>query len=190
LALSLSLQLGRYDAATRDTAEMDITFSHQGHAVKLVAGEHISCDGVALPSYGTNFDVKWPAEVVSGHVVTCTYTSGNASATFTFTAPLAPAILSPQEGALVSRSRYTLVSYRISQAWAFYAIALGPSIKAWTPWAAGQPNPVTLDTSGFPPGGGSLALNQFFTLADLRGPAFGSVEGRGGAQYAIQVSWV
>lgn len=87
-------------------------------------------------------------------------------------------------------SKRALVSYRVSQAWAFYIIVLGPTIKAWTPTAEVQPNPVMLDTSAFPPGPGSLGLNQFFTLSDLRGPDFRSVEGRGEALYAIQVSWI
>ncbi len=87
-------------------------------------------------------------------------------------------------------SKHTLVSYRVSQEWAFYIIAIGPTIKAWTPTAAAQPNPMMLDTSTFPPGPGSIALNQFFTLSDLRGPEFQAVKGQGGATYAIQVTWV
>jgi hypothetical protein len=155
-----------------------------------VAGERVSCNGLAIPGTGYNFHIDLPATVVSGKVVTCTYTSGKTAATFTFTAPLAPAILSPQEGARVPRSKHTLVSYRVSQQWAFYIIALGPSSKVWTPSSAAQPNPVTLDTSAVSLGPGSVALNQFFTLSDLRGPAFRAVEGQGEAVCANQVRWV
>ncbi len=190
LALSLSLIVGGYDAATRDTTELDVVFASQGRTIQFVAGERLACNSLALAGYGTNFDLKVPADVFSGKLVTCTYTSGTRAATFTFTAPLAPAILSPQDDAQVARSPQTPVTYRLSPDWAFYVIALGPSTKAWTPTALSQPNPVLLDTSALSPGFGSVALNQFFTLSDLRGPDFQSVEGRGEATYAIQVTWV
>ena len=131
-----------------------------------------------------------PAALFSGKLVTCTYTSGTRAATFTFTAPLAPAIIAPRDDAQVARSPQTPVTYRLSPDWAFYVIALGPSRKAWTPTALSQPNPVLLNTSALSPGPGSVALNQFFTLSDLRGSEFQAVEGRGEATYAIQVTWV
>ncbi len=190
LALSVNLGFGGYDAATRDTAELDVVFASRGRTVQFVAGERLACNGLALPSYGTNFDLKVPSELFSGKLVTCTYTSGTRAATFSFTAPLAPAILSPQDGAQVARSLQTPVTYRRSPAWAFYVIALGFSTKAWTPTALSQPNPVLLNTSALAPGTGSITLNQFFTLSDVRGPAFQAAEGRGGAIYAIQVTWV
>jgi hypothetical protein len=190
LALSVNLGFGGYDAATRDTAELDVVFASRGRTVQFVAGERLACNGLALPSYGTNFDLKVPYELFSSKLVTCTYTSGTRAATFSFTAPLAPAILSPPDGAQVARSSQTPVTYRLSPDWAFSLVALGFSTKAWTPTALSQPNPVLLNTSTLAPGTGSLALNQFFTLSDLRGPAFQAVEGRGGAAYAIQVTWV
>jgi hypothetical protein len=190
LALSLYLTVGGYDAATRDTTELDVVFARQGRTVRFVAGERLACNGRALPSYGTNFDLKVPSELFSGKLVTCTYTSGTRAATFTFTAPLAPAIISPHDGAQVARSPQTPVAYRLSPDWAFSLVALGFSTKAWTPTALSQPNPVLMNTSALAPGIGSIALSQFFTLSDLRGPAFQAVEGRGGATYAIQVTWV
>jgi hypothetical protein len=184
------MTVGGYDAATTDTTELDVVFASQGRTVRFVAGERLVCNGLDLPNYGTNFDLKVPAALFSGKLVTCTYTSRARAATFTFTAPLAPAILSPQDGAQVARSRQTPVTFRLSPDWAFYVIALGPSTKAWTPTALPQPNPVLLNTSALSPGPGSVALNQFFTLSDLRGPEFQAVDGRGQATYAIQVTWV
>ena len=190
LALSLKLKIGGYDASTRDMTELNVTLTHQGRRVRLRAGEQISCNGIALAGYESNFHLKVPSEVYSGKLVTCTYTSGKTSATFTFTAPLAPIILSPQENAQVARSTHTPVRYRISPDWAFYVIALDPPKKAWTPEAAAQPNPVLLDTSAFPAGPGSIAIHQLFTLPDLHGPDFQSVQGQGGAHYRMEVTWV
>jgi hypothetical protein len=191
LALSLTLIIGGYDASTRDITELNVTFTHQGRLVRFMAGEQIACNGIALPGYGSNFNLKVPSVVFSGKLVTCIYTSGTTSATFSFTAPLAPTILSPQENAQITRSSRTRVSYRLSPDWAYYVIALGPPKKAWTPEAPAQPNPVLLDTSAFSPGAGSIAIHQFFTVRDLSGPDFQSVqEQEGDAIYAIQVTWV
>jgi len=191
LALYLNLTIGGYDASTRDITELDIGFLHQGRGVQFVAGEHITCNGLTIPSFGANFNLKAPSATFSGKLVTCVYYSGKTSATFSFTAPLAPAILSPQEGAQVRRGRQTPVSYRVSPDGPYYVIALDAPQKAWTPTSASQPNPVMLNTSAFPAGPGSIAINQFFTLPDLRGPAFQSVqEGAGNAQYEIAVNWV
>ncbi len=160
---------------------------------QFTAGESVSCNGMALSGSGTNFYLQVPAEVLSGKLITCIYTSGKNSAPFSFTAPLAPAILSPKEHARVPHSKRTPITYRISQDREFYVIAIGPPTggmtKAWTPTTTEQPNPVLLDTSAFQPGDGSIALNQLFPLSDLRGPDFQSVQGNGGAEYEIQVTW-
>jgi len=191
LSLFMGLTIGGYDAQSRDITEMDVGFTHEGQIVQFAAGEHISCNGLAVPGYGSNFDLKAPSALFSGKLITCTYFSGKTSATFTFTCPLAPTILSPQENAQVRRSSHMQVSYRISPAWAYYVIALGPSEKAWTAEAPAQPNPITLDTSAFLGGPGSIAIHQFFSLSDLYGPAFRSVKEEGSsAAYEIDVTWI
>jgi hypothetical protein len=191
LSLVMSLEIGGYDAQSRDMTGMDVVFMHQGRVVQFVAGEHLSCNGLAVPGYGSNFYLKVPSETFSGKLITCTYASGKTSATFTFTCPLSPTILSPQDNTQVTRSSRTSVSYRISPDWAYYVIALSPPQKVWTPEAPAQPNPVMLDTSAFSPGPGSIAIHQFFTVHDLRGPAFQSVQEQGSvAVYEIEVTWV
>jgi hypothetical protein len=190
LALSLFLMIGGYDAPTRDMTQLTVTFTHQGRLVRFVAGEQISCNGIALPGYGSTFNLQVRSEVFSGKLVTCTYTSGATSAPFTFTAPLDPTILSPQENVQVPRGLRTAVSYRLSPGGPFYVIALGPNSKAWTPTATSQPNPVILDTSAFQPGPGAIAINQNVLLPDLRGPQFQSVHGQGSAIYQIQLTWI
>ncbi len=195
LDLFLSLNIGGQEANIRDMMELNVHFEIEGSIVQFPTDrERVSCNGVALHNYRAVFDLKVPSEVFSGKHVTCTYTSGAASGTFSFTCPLAPVILSPQDNERVPHSKHTAVSYRISQDQEFYIIAIGPTTggmtKAWTPTAASQPNPVILDTSAFQPGAGSIALNQLFPLSDLRGPGFHSVQGNGGAQYGIEVTWV
>jgi hypothetical protein len=187
LELSLSLMMGGDTAET----EMNVIFRHEGRRVRFLAGEQLSCNGLAVPGYGTNFHLKAPSDIFSGKLMTCLSTSGRTSASFTFTAPLAPAILSPEEHAQVARSARTPVSYRLSPDQAFHVVALAPPKKAWTPTAAFQPNPVLLDTSAFPSGPGSIVIHQFFTLPDLRGPDFQSVRLQGGsAGYTLHVTWI
>ncbi len=178
LALSVNLGFGGYDAVTLGDSRAPA--AHR---------EVVGCPGWRNQESPAFMRAECQ-ELFSSKLVTCTYTSGTRAATFSFTAPLAPAILSPQDGAQVARSSQTPVTYRLSPDWAFSLVALGFSTKAWTPTALSQPNPVLLNTSALSPGTGSLALNQFFTLSDVRGPAFEAVEGRGGAIYAIQVTWV
>jgi hypothetical protein len=196
MALSVSLNMGGYDAATRDMLELDVAFTIQSNPVQFSHGESVTCNGVALPGYGTNFDLKVPSEVFSGKLVTCTYAAGKTSATFSFTCPLAPAIFAPQEHAKVPHSKQTAISYRISQDQPFYLIAIGPGpttgtiTKAWTPTGTSQPNPAILNTSAFQPGVGDIALTQFITLSDLRSPDFRLVQSVGNAEYEIEVTWV
>jgi hypothetical protein len=195
LDLFLSLNIGGYDAATRNMMELNMHFEIEGSIVQFPTGrERISCNGVALTNYRAAFDLKVSSEVFSGKRVTCTYTSGAASANFSFTCPLAPAILSPQEHAQVSHSRRTPVNYRASQDQTFYIIAIGPTTggmtKAWTPTGTSQLNPAILDTSAFQPGSGSITLVQYLAHSDLRGPDFHSVQWHGDAQYGIEVTWV
>ena len=189
-APTVSLMLGGYIPATRDSATLGISFEIKGQAIQFVGNERMTCNGTAMQRFGGNFEATLSLAAIAGQLVTCTYISGHTSATLTFTAPIAPAILSPQDNAQVPRSANTLVSYRAAQDAPFYIIALGPTKKAWTPTAANQPNPVILDTSAFLPGSGFIALTQTFTLSDFRWTGFQSVSGAGGAQEQIAVTWV
>jgi hypothetical protein len=195
LDLFVSLNIGGQEADIRDMMELDVHFEIEGSIVRFPTGrERVVCNGVVLPNYRANFDLKVPSEVFSGKHVTCTYISGAASATFSFTCPLAPIIFSPQENAHVPRSQHTAINYRASQDQALYIIAIGPTTggmtKAWTPTGTSLPNPVVLDTSAFQPGSGSITMRQYLTYSDLRGPDFHSVQWYGDAEYGIQVIWV
>ena len=190
LALSLYVDMGGYVGADRDITEMAISFSSNGHLVQFVADERMACNGVSLPRGGGTFDTKLPTPTLAGKPVTCTYTSGQSSATLTFTAPPALAILSPEEQATLSRSAKTLVRFRVGgQSTMFYVIALGPNKKAWSYPVGNAPTEVVLDTSAFSPGPGFIALSQSFTLRDLHGTGFESLEGRGDAVQQIAVTW-
>jgi hypothetical protein len=191
LALSLHLSVGGYDATTRNMTEIAISFSSQGRWVQLVAGESVTCNGIALPRGGGTFDVKVPTDTLAGKRVACTYTSGRSSATMAFTMPVAPAILSPQDNVELARSTRTAVAFRIGgHSTMFWVIALGPNSKAWSYPSGVRPTHALLDTSAFLPGRGSIALNQFFDLPDLHGSGFQSVEAQGHASQQISLTWL
>src|SRR5437762_10561926 len=92
---------------------MAITFSRQGRPIQFVADETVTCNGVALQRGGGIFDAKVSTEAFAGKLVACTYSSGRSSATIAFVAPLAPAILSPEENVELARSERMLVMFRI-----------------------------------------------------------------------------
>ncbi len=191
LALSLHLTVGGYDASTRNTTEIGIGFSSQGRAVRFAADERMTCNGAAGIRGGGGFDFKLPTEALAGKAVSCTYTSGKTSATVTFTTPVALAILSPQEHAQVTRGKSTVVRFRVGGSnTMFYAIALGPNTKSWTYPVGNPPTQAILDTSAFAPGKGFIALSQHFSLPDLHGAGFASLDGQGTAAQQIEVAWV
>lgn len=190
LAVSLNLSVGGYDASTRNLTELAIMFSSRGRWVQFVADESMTCNGIALPRGGGTFDVKVSTDTFAGKLVTCTYISGRSSATITFTAPAAPAILSPQENVALARSTRTAVTFRIAgHSTMFYVIALGRSSKAWAYPAGTRPTQVLLDTSAFLPGPGFVALNQFIDLPDLRDAGFQSLDAHGQATQQNSVTW-
>ena len=152
LSASLHLSVGGYDASTRNITEMAISFSSQGHPIQFVADETVICNGVALQRGGGIFDMKLATETFAGKIITCTYRSGPSSATIVFTAPVGPAILSPQENANLARGPRTPVTFRVGgHSTMFYVIALGPNTKAWSDPVGTQPPQSFLDTSGFSP---------------------------------------
>jgi hypothetical protein len=191
LAVSLNLSVGGYDASTRNLTELAIMFSSRGRWVQFVADESMTCNGIALPRGGGTFDVKVSTDTFAGKLVTCTYVSGRSSATITFRAPVAPAILSPKANVELARSTRTAVTFRIGgHSTMFYVIALGPSSKAWSYPVGSSPTRALLDTSAFAPGPGFVALNQFFDLPDLRGTGFQSLDAHGQATQQNSVTWV
>jgi hypothetical protein len=198
LAAQVHLTIGSYDPATRNVAELSIVFLHDGHWVQFVRGERLTCNGIPLPGPGTAFDLQVPAETIGGKQVSCTYTSGAKSATFSFTVPPAPTILSPADGSRISRSRAAPVHFNVGgQNTMFYIIAIGVSSKSWmypfgdppSHGAGNAPAQATLDTTTLAAGPGSINLRQSFTLADLRGPGFHGVDGNGEAFQVVSVTW-
>ena len=150
----------------------------------------MTCNGLALQRGGGTFDIKLSTDTFAGKRVTCTYRSGPSSGTIAFTAPVAPAILSPKENVEVARSAGTSVTFRVGgHSTMFYVIALGPNTKAWSYPTGVSPTQVLLDTRAFSPGPGFVVLNQSFDLPDLRGVGFQSVEAQGQAIQQISVTW-
>jgi hypothetical protein len=169
---------------------MAISFSSQGRRVQLVADERVTCNGVDLPRGGGTFDVKVSTDTFAGKLVTCIYSSGRSSATIAFSAPVAPAILSPQDNSVLARSARTAVSFRIGgHSTMFYVTALGPNTKAWSYPVGTRPTQAILDTSAFSPGPGFIALSQSFDLPDLHGTGFQSLEAHGQVILENSVTW-
>src|SRR6202171_2664663 len=64
LTVSVALNMG--DSPPRDRTSLHIGFQHDGHPVKLVAGEHVECGGVAskpfIGSFGGRFALRSHAD--------------------------------------------------------------------------------------------------------------------------------
>jgi hypothetical protein len=198
LAAQIHLTIGGYDAASQNLAELSIVFLHQGRWVQFVRGERLVCNGITLPGPGTAFDLKIPAEAITGKQVSCIYTSGARSATLVFTAPPRPIILSPADGSAIPRSHATLVRFKVGgQSTMFYITALGQGTKSWvfpfgdppTPGTGNASTTALLDTNALAAGSGSITLVQSFTLVDVRGSGFQHVEGNGDGVQVISVGW-
>jgi hypothetical protein len=157
LTVSVALNMG--DSTPRDRTSLHVGFQHEGHPVKFVAGEHVECGGVASKPFIGSFEGSFATASIADKVMTCTYTSGQQSASLSFRVPKQLVILMPREGEQVPRGRSTIVSFTGSSDPSPWVVALSRMSKA-----SAQPGQTltnaTLDTSSLTPGEGSIALTD------------------------------
>jgi hypothetical protein len=183
------------DGADRGNTMIGLSFLSQGKAVQLVGNVQLVCNGKTLPvhqQYALFQLADAPSTTLEGQAMRCcTYRVGNASTTFSFVVPRAPVIRSPQNGAQISRSTQTIVTYDDdAQAGKLSGmVALGPDAKTVTN-QLNTPGPMqaTLDTSTFLRGEGLLSLSQALTpKVTQTGTPFQSLTAQGTANAVVTV---
>lgn len=194
LEVLLAITMGGY-GDDRDKTMIGLSFSSHGKGVQLVGNTQLLCNGKALPvpqQYASFQLAAAPTTTLEGKTMRCTYRVGKTSTTFSFTLPHAPVIHSPKAGAQVPRSTHTVVTYDYDEhaGKLLGIVALGPGAKTWTDHLDPSMR-VTLDTSAFPTGGGSLSLSQALTLNVTQiGAPFQSLTAEGMAEAQVTVTWI
>lgn len=192
LNVFVSLNMGGYDSVSRDRTLIDINFQHGGQPVKFIAGEHVICNGVVLKSFVGSFESYIPTESIADKAMTCTYTSGQQSASINLRIPHDLAIVAPHESEQVPRSSATTIRYSGAMDTSLAVIALSANAKAVAQSKDVTATAARLDTSAFQAGNGSIALTDPFSfpLAEIHGAEFHSVSGSARRMTMVAVVWV
>jgi hypothetical protein len=188
------ITMGGYERATRETTNIELSFTSNGRLVQFAGNEHLTCNGMAVSLHNQVASlqiVEAPTSTLEGKTYSCTYAAGGASATLTFTVPKSPAFRSPQDQAQVSRSTHTLITYLAQDGKLMGIVALSPSMKAVAQLDTPGISQATADTSTFPKGGGSISLTQTLDpRINQAGVSFKSFGAAGTAMTVVAVIWV
>ncbi len=193
LEVVFNVNMGGY-GADREQTTIGLSFLSHGMVVQLAGHEQLMCNGRDMPvhqQYALFQLADGPTSTLEGMTINCSYSVDDVSTTFSFTVPRAPVIRSPQNGAQVSRSAHTVVTYNYdAQAGKLLGIvALGPGAKTFTSHVDPSMQ-VTLDTSAFPTGTGSLSLSQALAVSVAQtGSLFQSLTAEGMADALVTVTW-
>ncbi len=193
LTVFVAVQIGGYDAVTRDKTTIDLLFSSKGRAVQFAGSEQLVCNGKALPLHSRPEDsqIAGPTSALEGQTFHCTYSAGHTSATLTFTVPHTPTISVPRDQARLPHSKNTLVVYNTQGGTLMGIVALGSGAKAIAHLATPGAGRATVDTSSFPTGAGSITLTETFTIPVTQtGTPFVSLGARGDVLVSIDVTWI
>src|SRR5712664_2562505 len=87
LTVFVALDMGGYDAASREKTLIDVHLQHGGRPVKFVAGEQITCGGVGLTQFTGSFEGEFTTASIAGNTMDCVYRSGGQSAPLTIGIP-------------------------------------------------------------------------------------------------------
>ena len=174
-----------------------LSFLSHGNPVQLLGDVQVRCNGKAMPvhQHYALFQLANAApQTLQGTALDCTYHVSNSTTSFSLSVPQAPVIRSPREGASVSRSPHTAVSYQYdSQSGRLLGlVALGAGTKTIAAHLdISDQGQATLDTSTFPPGKGSIALTQALTpRVAWTGTPFRSLQAEGMATAQISITWI
>jgi hypothetical protein len=194
LEVYVIVTMGGYDRATRGTTIIGLSFGFNGQPVQFAGSEHLACNGTAVQLHNrvASFQIaQAPTRTLERQTFSCTYSAGGVSATIIFTVPSAPVIRSPQDLAQLARSKSILVTYDAQGGTLMGVVALGLNAKAIARPDTPGSMQVTLNTSTFSMGAGTISLTQ--TLAPHitgTGTPFKSLQAEGMGMTMISVTWV
>lgn len=191
LTVSVVMSIGGYDAATRDRTLIDVLFRHGGLPVAFIAGEQVTCAGIAMKAFTGSFENAVPTSSVAGKTVTCIYTYGRQSAPFSFKVPAGIIILAPQERQRVPRAVGTRISFTGGVDNTLWVVAISPNMKAVAKPGDITPTSAQLDTSVLSAGQGSIALTDpnSIPVAEIQAGQFQSVTASARRMASVSVVW-
>jgi len=188
LDVSISVGIGGNTAAQNDDTEVYIRLnSKAAQLVRFDKGETLTCNGTRKLLESIGFDETYSTAKIAGTLFNCTYTSGQTTAIIQFTIPEAPHILAPLPNSTVARSTQTPVQFHVGAGTVTGIVALGNQSKAGA--QVQQSDMVTLDTSHFAAGPGSIVLTQSLNNAPVSATGFASVRMYGNAIATVNVIW-
>jgi hypothetical protein len=179
---------------------LNVTFLFQtesGRAVKLVKGETVVCNGTALRNDNSGFDGNLDIPDDASAPISCTYTSGTATASISFVLPPIPVILSPKAGDTVTRAKNFTVLYALGtgrgiQAAAFNGTGDGKAMTGVPVTGLQQPDNGRygpLDTTQLQPGAGRVTLDREYAPRTLSDTGFRAAQLNMRVDGAIAVTW-
>jgi hypothetical protein len=196
LALVLLLRSGAQMWDERHGLEITCLFQRRGRAVRLVAGEQVICNGVALSNNDSSFDGFAPLAVGS-LPNTLRYVRQGTATEVRFTLPPAPVILSPQVGARVPRSPPVTVTYEAGSGEWVQVLAYrdAPAGHPRMPVIQSQPQPDTgvyadFDVHAVEAGPGGLLVCRAFAMRVIDAGEFQSVRIRVWSQTSVPLVWL
>jgi hypothetical protein len=180
------------DAASQPTLNVTFLFqTESGRAVRLVKGETVVCNGTALQNNDSSFDGQVPMPADPAAPISCTYTSGTATASISFALPPIPVILSPKAGDTVTRAKDLTVLYTPSGGRGIQAIADNGTARGAV---AGQQQPDNgrygpLDTTRLQAGAGRVMIDREYASRTLSDTGFRAAQLNMRVDGAIAVTW-
>jgi hypothetical protein len=160
-----------------------------GKSVEFVAGEEVSCDGVAFEHFPAALGRDVATSSIAGRSVKCVYISGQQSTAFAITVPEQLKILTPGNRERVHRGPRTVISYQ-GRVTTLSVRAVGGNAQV-----GALPDSITMtsavvDTSSMQTGDGFIEITEPCFGIEVQGSAFQSVSGYECATAIVAVVWL
>lgn len=180
---------------TFTTTDIYMQFYSHGSRVQFAAGETLTCNGappMSLEKKDGRVGLQYATSTIAGHSLACTYTSKGRSTRFQMLMPAASTILSPKDGAMLSRAHPIPITFTSATA--------NPIIVGWdtSPDVNGAenhsdaqitaPGRGSLIASFFNPGPGTINLVEYPTIPTTPGDLHSLVV-KCSSSSAIRVTW-
>jgi hypothetical protein len=191
LDVEIGVVMGGYDAQSRDTTRIGVSFQSNNAPVQIVGTASLTCNGQAmsLTQRLGEVPVSIPTATAAGRVYRCTYQVGHSISTFAFTIPQPAVILSPLDGAHLPRGAAITLRYQLSGI--VSPLAVGPNGTYGSCSARPNVMQATCDARKLAAGPGAIRLTQATSLQPAEtGPSFHSAIVQVTNMTAVLVTWV
>ena len=193
LSITVNLNMGGPDVASRAKTLLDIGFQHGGRPVQFVAGESVTCNGSQLKAFGGGwFESEFATNRIAGQALGCTYGWHGHSTPFALDVPPALVVTAPADNERVNHNGRLVVRYTGATNSDVWLVGLSPTSKAQSLPTEITATSAVIDTRSLGTGDGLLSLTDGNTiaLANVSGSAFTSVGGWVRRQTVVPVVWI